>query len=230
MGDALSCAALRLFKWWRETSTPLADDVVHYPSSRCHLVSLHTHNLLVLDLSFRDDIRFFCAWRSSGLSQSSVLAWCSSLAKRRYEHGSMTLDNADPNIFIGLHTTWHNSDLVTRPCLHDPWGTHTYHLGDNCRLLPWCSWGSAHRKLATIRGLFARSWYLSSNGAARITAFHQTLCALTLTAGFPTRRVLHEVRLWTRSWCPKHPHADGSTAVSVREVECAVASFLATRP
>ena len=60
MGDALSGAALRLFKWDRESAcrTEEQANTVHLPNSLVRIVHLHGSNALILDTSFRNDMCF----------------------------------------------------------------------------------------------------------------------------------------------------------------------------
>ena len=74
-GDALSSALLRLWKWFREYSLGKAHmrNAVVFPNSKCKLVHLCTRNFLLLDVSYRDDLRMFCVWKSSGGLGASVI-------------------------------------------------------------------------------------------------------------------------------------------------------------
>ena len=86
MGDALSGATLRLFKWWRERtcSRDETDFVLRYPNTRMQLLRLRQTNVLVLDVSFRDDVRNFAVWsRDAGLSCDDVNSWCERRLRRR---------------------------------------------------------------------------------------------------------------------------------------------------
>ena len=66
LGDALSGAILRLFKWERESSQHPREDKcnVSMRGSCFKLVHLNGSNMLVLDVSFHDDLRmfFFAGW------------------------------------------------------------------------------------------------------------------------------------------------------------------------
>ena len=64
MGDALSGAVLRLFKWRREAAQlPVEEvDTVCFRRSCSKLVPVCGCNMLVLDVNFRDDLRMFCVW------------------------------------------------------------------------------------------------------------------------------------------------------------------------
>jgi hypothetical protein len=61
MGDALSCAALRLFKWDRSRARSSVEgrESVRFRSEHVQLVQLHGRNMLVLDVSFCDHLLFF---------------------------------------------------------------------------------------------------------------------------------------------------------------------------
>jgi hypothetical protein len=92
MGDALSNAALRLFKWSRERSGGLTeiDHVLRFKGSHVQLVHLNGCNVLVLDVSFRDDLRQFSCWDSfSSLTEDQVQAWAWERMTARYHVGSM---------------------------------------------------------------------------------------------------------------------------------------------
>ena len=123
-GDALSGAALRLFKWARERSLAVAEPrpVIRYPGEREQLVHFRGCNMLLLNV-FRNDMRSFCAWDfSSDLNPSYVQEWALARFSRRYAVGSMELEQSDSDIFIGLHTIWQDGVLITSPRHLDPWG------------------------------------------------------------------------------------------------------------
>ena len=67
MGDALGGTVLRLFKWKREreAASNKPDCTVCFPGSRVKLCRALCCNVLVLDVSFRDDLRKFCAWQAT---------------------------------------------------------------------------------------------------------------------------------------------------------------------
>ena len=206
MGDALSGAALRLFKWWRERtcSRDETDFVLRYPNTRMQLLRLRQTNVLVLDVSFRDDVRNFAVWsRDAGLSCDDVNSWCERRLRRRYAWGSMELEQSDPDLFIGILTSWSEGRLCTTPDLRDPWGAHAYNVTDRNPLKPWCSWGPSAQKSAAVRGILARCWYFSSSRRLRVTAFWRAFCALILRANFPRDTVARIARTWAKSWTPR---------------------------
>ena len=205
MGDALSCAALRLFKWWRERTCGREESgsVLRYPGERTQLVHLHGCNVLVLDVSFRDDLRLFCVWdATSRLSVETVRSWCIQRMCKRFVWGSMRIEPSDPELFSDINTYLDGYVLSTLPDLRDPWAAHTYNSLD-VNPLKACSWGPLSQKSATIRGVLARCWYLSSNRKARITAFWHALCAFILKANFPRAFVARTSKRWASSWVPK---------------------------
>lgn len=139
MGDALSSAALRLFKWVRERRrlSHERSNTISYPGFRHKLVHVCGVNIHVLDVSFRDDLRLFCVWdRYAPLPKCRVLDWGWQRFVERYCVGTMQLEESDVDIFIGIHTLWRQGCIRTRPDLHDPWGAHQYHVTDNSPLKP----------------------------------------------------------------------------------------------
>ena len=53
-------------------------NAVVFPNSKCKLVHLCNRNFLLLDVSHRDDLRMFCAWKASGGLGAAVIekwAW-----------------------------------------------------------------------------------------------------------------------------------------------------------
>ena len=104
MGDALSGAVLRLFKWGRlRVSSPREQQDTADLSGTCvKLARIRSCNVLVLDISFRDDIRLFCAWdASSVLTHEQMATWCAMRFKQRFCTGSMRLEGSDEGIFVG---------------------------------------------------------------------------------------------------------------------------------
>ena len=61
--------------------------------------------VVVLDVSFRDDIRLSCAWeRSSKIDPDSVSKWARGRIMKRFQVGIMMLEGSDPSLFIGCNT------------------------------------------------------------------------------------------------------------------------------
>ena len=144
-GDALSSAFLRLWKWFREYSQGMAlsnlDNCVSFPDSRCKLVHFRHANFLALDVSYRDDLRTFAAWNStSGLNETVLIDWCWKHFLRRFQHGTMVLEEADPGNFVGLKCVWNGSQLALAPQIPDIFAGFCYRLVDSSPLMPWCSW------------------------------------------------------------------------------------------
>ncbi|CAK9000907.1 unnamed protein product, partial [Durusdinium trenchii] len=95
MGDALSGAVLRLFKWSREAAQlPVEEaDTVCFRRSCSQLVHLCGCNMLVLDVSFRDDLRMFCVWDGQAIiDRERVAQWAISRLRTRYHYGTMSLE------------------------------------------------------------------------------------------------------------------------------------------
>ena len=81
MGDALSGTILRLFKWTWEQACRNSENRfgMRRAGSQCRLCHVYGSDVLVLDVSFRDDLRQFCAWRRScNLTEPFVLQWARS--------------------------------------------------------------------------------------------------------------------------------------------------------
>ena len=205
MGDALSGAVLRLFKWRRESlcASHEAADTVSFPGTCCKHVLVKGVNILVLDVSYRDDIRLFCAWDSAAiLEKREVARWAGLRLRRRFCVGTMQLEPSEHQSFIGLNTSWFGTKLVVWPCFPDPLGSLTYDIPDFRSLKPWNSWAPASQKAAAIKGWMCRIWYLSNSAEVRMVAWHELFCSLGL-AGFPHYFVARIARRWARTWTPK---------------------------
>lgn len=220
MGDALSGTVLRLFKWKREQVTAQAEaaNTVSFPGSRVKLCHVLSCNVLVLDVSFRDDLRKFCAWRTvAPISNDAVLSWACHGLRRRFQVGSMKVEASDACKFIGLHTLWIHNGLRVYPCMPDPWAAALYQETDNLPLKPWVSWAPAKQKLATLRGMLARAWYLSSDQEAFELAIWECLVSLLKRAWYPWPVVKAESLKWASSWIPKGcTHCPSSNKIAVQ--------------
>ncbi len=232
MGDALSSVALRLFKWHREriASADEGKRCLRFVGSKCQLWRLLDHNVLVLDISYRDDLRMYCAWDArANLSADVVQSWAWQRLLDRYSTGSMALEASDPLIFTALCTMWRNGLLTFHPCLPDPWAAAVYDILDNNPLKPWFSWGPPQQHVATLHGLLCRVVYLTTWPAARSDVFWQVFVALVFRAGFPVHFVITHATRWAKSWQPRRgAHAISELGSDVqlavdRLTSCAVA-------
>jgi len=206
MGGALSNAVLRLWKWYRELSVRQSEllDTVRYPDCCTQLVHLQGVNVLALDVSFRDDVRIFCAWeRRSGLSSCTVHEWAWKRLATRFNVGSMVLEESDPGVFTGLLTRWRSGLLVLSPRFSDPWGATTYDELDNSPLKPWRSWMPSSHTAGIVRGMLCRCVYLSNEDPAREVAMFQALYTLAFRAGYPVFFLSSVSRRWGRTWSPR---------------------------
>ena len=91
MGDALGNAALRLFKWSCERRMAQVEwqDTVRVTGCHTQVVCTPGGIMLVLDVSCRDDIRFFCSWDSNAeFAPGFVQHWC-------WSH--------TPNVMVGVY-------------------------------------------------------------------------------------------------------------------------------
>ena len=115
----------------------------------------------------------------------------------------MRIEESDPNIFIGLNTSWLvNGCLRVFPHVADLWGSLLYEDCDNSPLKPWVSWGPLAQRLAIIRSLLCRSYYFSSDVYGLHEALVQVLSMLVGQAGFPFVVVVREARAWAKDWQP----------------------------
>ena len=161
--------------------------------------------MLILDVSFRDDARQFCAWESaSALTNDMVHAWARHRFTQRFQHGTMVFERVEPECFIGLHTVWTHLGLRVWPDMGDPWGSAIYLDKDANPLRPFLSWVPPHQKKATISSLLCRCAYLSSCRDARRAAIWETMVAFLLHAGYPGQILKKYVFDWARNWKPKH--------------------------
>ena len=218
-GDSLSGAALRLFKWGRERVVACEESsyIARSPGSHCQLVRLNGSNVLVLDVSFRDDVRKFCAWESGSLLQHDcVLAWGRENFSMRFEVGTMKLEDSNPNVFIGLKTLWGSRCLEAFPDSSDAWLSASYDDFASACLKPWCSWGPVSQKRATVIGLCCRSWFLSTSRFGFREALFDYLVCLIKRALFPKGFVLKLVRDWSRVWSPKGPSCVKSVHIDIK--------------
>jgi len=157
MGDALSGAVLRLFKWERESSQrPMANkDTVSVRSSCSKLVHFNGSNMLVLDVSFRDDLRMFCIWGGTpGIDKRRASQWATARLRARHcwYHG---LGGSRFQTFIGLRTTFGVDGLLVALAFPDPLGASLYHIVDLRIWQPWSSWNPRSQKVAIIKDGFA---------------------------------------------------------------------------
>ena len=91
------------------------------------LFSLDDSNVLVLDVSFRDDLRKFCAWEGGSPAQyDCVPAWARENFSERFEVGTMKLEDSKLDVFIGLKTLWRSRALEAFPDSADQWGSVCY--------------------------------------------------------------------------------------------------------
>ena len=221
MGDALSGTVLRLFKRKRERETSPAEaaNTICFPGSRVKLCHIHGCNVLVLDVSFRDDLRRFCAWNaSSSISRAAISAWAHDTLCARFQVGSMKVEQSDVDKFIGLKTLWRHHRLQVYPCMPDPWAAHVYNETDCLPLKPWLSWAPKGQKIATLHGLLARAFYLSSEQVACEVAIWEALVALFKRARYPWPVVKVEALKWAESWIPKgHSSCPPSNKIAVQQ-------------
>jgi len=220
-GDSLSGAVLRLFKWGRERIVADGESsyVARCPGSHCQIVRLDGSNILVLDVSFRDDVRKFCAWESgSSVQHDCVTAWCRNNFSERFEVGTMKLEDSNTHVFIGLKTLWRSHYLEAFPDSSEAWWSASYNGFASACLKPWCSWGPVSQKKAIVIGACCRCWYLStSRSGFRVALFDHLVC-LIRRALFPKGLVLKLVREWSRVWSPKGPR--GVKSVHIRVFPC----------
>ena len=205
-GDALSGAVLRVFKWDREQLVAESErsHVIRFPGTHHQMISLFGCTALVLDVSFRDDVRKFCAWdSSSSLCAEQVRCWSRKNLHQRFQVGTMILEDSDPRIFIGLHTVWEHGMLQVWPHLDDPWGSAAYHDHDSSPLKPWESWIPLAQKRAVVCSLLCRCFYFSTSVKGLRLALWETFVCLIRQAGFPLPFVLGLARKWAKTWTPR---------------------------
>ena len=158
-------------------------------------VYLHGTKVVIFDISFRDDLRLFCAWsRSSELCPAVVQSWATEQLERRYLTGSMKLDTSDDKVFVGLSTRWVENCLVLSPKFTD-----SYH--DSHTIKPWNSWAPEAQRKAAISGLLCRAFYQCSIAFARKSAFINAFRIL-LDAAYPLHEISKQARKWAKSWQP----------------------------
>lgn len=205
MGDALSGAILRLFKWDQESSRPVEnEDTVSMRNSCSKLVHLNGSNMLVLDVSFRDDLRMSCMWdEASNTDKRRESQWATVRLRARYCSGTMAFKKADFQTFKGLRTTFDVGGLLVAPAFPDPLGASLYHSVDLRILQPWSSWNPRSQKVAIIKGWLCRIFYLSSCSRGRSLAFEEAFASLCCLAGFPQNFVAQVARQWVIQWVSK---------------------------
>ena len=182
-GHALSSAFLRLWKW---------------------LIHLNGSNFLVLDVSYRDDLRMFFSWKKGGkLTQSQLLSWSWVQFRNRFECSSMKLDDSDPGVFVGLRCIWNDAQLALAPNMAEAFAGFSYHRIDWFPIMPWCSWMPPQQRVNAVRGLMCHVFYLSSNRTMRLDSMKEALVTLVFNAGFPSSFVRRRCSNWASSWVPK---------------------------
>ena len=115
----------------------------------------------------------------------------------------MRLETSEPDIFVGLHTYWLDRGLVCQAKFNDPWGVSFYNLKDSSPLKPWCSWAPPCQRPATMRGIFARCFYLSSSPDAFTLALLDAFASLIKLADYPHEVVFNSALVWAKTWQPK---------------------------
>ena len=208
-GDALSSAFLRLWKWYREFvlghGSSALPNCIAFPETRRRLLHLNATNCLLLDVSYRDDLRMFFAWRSnSPLSCSFLHSWAWQQFDRRFQAGTMRLECTEPELFVGLVCSWRGGQMFVKPAYPDPFAAFCYDRVDSFPLIPWCSWMPPQQKKNAVRGLLCRAFYQSSDRSGRHDAFWDVLTSLVLRAGYPLRFVKQHARHWAVTWVPKN--------------------------
>ena len=230
-GDALSGAALKLFKWRREHAVrSAAGDVLHsFSGTKIVILRCMGRRILALDVSFRDDVRIFCVQeRFDRLPDGVVVEWAQARLRQRFVFGTMKLDMADPLEFIGLHTVWIGGCLEVWPMAKNPWAAAKYKDSDALPLKPWSSWAPSAQRTALAIGLFCRCWHLSSSSRGRVFALWEVMVALISRADYPREFVFRVARKWGSEWRPKS--SDGARsfcAVGTDDVEAAI-KYLST--
>ena len=223
MGDALSGAVLRLFKWGRlRVSSPREQQDTADLSGTCvKLARIRSCNVLVLDISFRDDIRLFCAWdASSVLTHEQMATWCATRFKQRFCTGSMRLEGSDEGIFVGLRTRWSPQGLQVSPSFPHPWAAIQYQMSDLPCVKEWNAWTPRTQKSAVIRGMLCRSWYFSNSAEGCRYAIYESLLTLVGRAKFPKPFVGTIALKWAKGWIPKGSLYPPSS--NLRDVESAL--------
>ena len=119
-----------------------------YPTPRASFCTFFESNVLALDISYRDDLRMFCAWHSgSSIMPDLVRSWAWAQWRRRFLVGTMSVEEADPGCFFGLQVEWEGAYIGLRPRTPDPWAAHCYDEVDNFPLKP------------SVKGLFCRACF-----------------------------------------------------------------------
>ena len=163
------------------------------------------------------------------IAQFVVERWCMRRLRKRYCWGSMLLDECYADSFIGVTTRWSYGLLEAFPCFMDPFGASAYNSLDHCPIKSWCSWAPTAQKVATIRGILARCWYLSSSSCVRVHAYWQAFNALVHVAEYPYVFVRGCARSWASSWVPRRKSESRSEYVVVQEVEQALRYCVSVR-
>ena len=207
MGDALSGAVLRLFKWGRLRACSFSEqqDTANLHGTCIKLVRLGASNVMVLDISFRDDIRLFCAWSTrSMLRRETVANWCSTRFQQRFCVGSMRLEDSDKETFVGLRTRWNSQGLQVFPSFPCPWAAIHYRITELPCIKQWVAWTPRAQKSAVVRGMLCRAWYFSNNGDGRRQAIYESFLTLIGRAMFPKSFVASIALKWAKGWLPRN--------------------------
>lgn len=225
-GDALSSALLRLWKWYQEYHCKIARTAESTPilETKCKLLFLFDCCVLVLDVSYRDDLRMFFAWRtSSGITPNFVHAWAWTQWRRRFEVGTMCLEEADGNVFTGLQISWNAAAITLQPRMPDPWAAYCYDEVDNFPLKPWQSWGPSNLFRTNVKGLLCRSWYFCNSRLALRAALWEVFVALVFRASYDWQFVRRLALDWALNWTPKYELLPVPTLID--DVRLAISHF-----
>lgn len=193
MGDSLSSAVLRLFKFQREQLCKL-NGFSH--AGTCNkTIWIQGCKVAVLDVSFRDDLRLFCAWSPhSPLTSDHVQAWAAKELESRYVTGSMKLERSDDHCFVGLSTRWIHKSLVLCPNFNNSYN-------DSRTIKPWYSWAPKTQQNAVVFGLLCRAYQQCNVDFARSSAFIGAITVL-LQAQYPMSEIALRACKWARTWKP----------------------------
>ena len=164
---------------------------------------------MALDVSYRDDLRIFLAWRPDAcLGIELARSWAHSRLQARFAIGTMIVEDAEASTVIGLRTVWNEHCLQVWPCCDDAWGGAVYHDYDNAPLRPWVAWCPPQQHVAVLRALMCRAVYLSSSRECRRKAMLDAVVLLACRAKFPWAFVNAEVMRRSGRWVPRAGASD----------------------
>ena len=196
MGDPMSDAALRIWKWGRETSRPVAHTMFEklgwsQENSRVHTALFKGARVVFLFVSFKDDCRSWAAWQPcSAFSKHDMEQYLFQRFCATYSHGRMKIKRVSDPVFVGVIAQFDGCRLRCRAA----WGKPNEALIDAVylhrnasRFQDWSSWAPVAQKRGLVLSLIHRCVYLSNSEIDIRESAFEVFLLLISAAHFPTK-------------------------------------------